>query len=348
MEKIIDALDLQYKRCRYDHILDVRSPAEFAEDHMGGAINIPVLTNEQRAEVGTLFKRDPFEARMLGARYVTRAIAEFMDSSLARAFGKHTGLLIYCARGGQRSESLATVLSAVGFGVFRLARGYKTYREFVLARFAQPLPQPVFLLYGYTGSRKTGSLQALRDRCNVLDLEGCAHHRGSLLGDLPDRAQPGQRAFESALLQEIEGFDPAKPTLIEGESRKIGRCTIPDGLWAAMGEGRRLWLEIPLEKRVAYTLGSYRELANADFLTARLPLLAPYLAKRDLCVLTAAIQAGDWPAVAEQLLVHHYDPLYKRERERAPITCLAAADFAEAVAAVAHHISDSSVPRSVP
>ncbi len=342
MERIIEAHELDVYRNRFKHILDVRSPGEFEEDHMPGAINVPMLNNAQRAEVGTLYKQNPFEARKLGAVYALEAIQRFMQSSIMLNASKSDGFLIYCARGGQRSGSISLVLSQVGLAVFRLQRGYKSWRSYVNHLLSSRLPGPVYVLQGYTGSWKTRILMALKDRVNILDLEGCALHRGSLLGDLPGRTQPGQRAFETSLAESIRQMNPNLPTLIEGESRKIGRCAIPKPLWDQMTAANHLWLEIPRSVRVGFILADYHDLKNTEYLSNRLKRLARYLPNKISAELAQHMEMGEWESFVDKLLAHHYDPLYGKSRKnREPIQ---ADTFQQAVDRVARRICLASAP----
>ncbi len=334
MERIVDESDLQACLGRVTYVLDARSPAEYAEDHLPGAHNVAVLDDAQRAEVGTLYATRPFEARMLGATYATAAIHAFLQGDLARSFHKSTSFLVYCARGGQRSGSLAAVLSAIGFMVYRLRKGYKSYRTHVNARLTVPLPEPVHVLYGYTGSGKTRILQALAGDCNVLDLEGLALHRGSLLGDLPARPQPSQRAFETGICEAVQRFKPGLPTLIEGESRKIGRLFVPDPIWSQMQAADHLWLDLPREQRVKFILEDYRDLQDANFLAQPLDKLRRYLSGPLIEELVQHMAESDWAPFVRKLLEHHYDPLYARPLQAGRRRPLSASDLDEAIAVV--------------
>ena len=330
MERLIedDELETCLTSCRY--ILDARSPSEFAADHIPGAINVPVLDDEQRREIGTLYKENSFDARKKGAAYAAGSIQRFLETPLIRNAGRETRFLVYCARGGQRSGSLGTVLSRIGFKVFRLKRGYKSYRQYVLSQLARPLPQPVYILYGYTGSGKTRILSTLEDQVNALDLEGCARHRGSLLGNLPGIPQPAQKRFETDLVHAISRFDPQKPTLIEGESRKVGNCAIPDPLWNQMKSARRIWLCLPRAERVRHILDDYAELKDPDYLAPILEKLTRYLGQKRTTQLRQDMDQANWPAFVDTLLEHHYDPLYRRSRDQGRRILLEADDITEA------------------
>jgi len=220
----------------YSEIIDVRSPAEYAEDHWPGAINLPVLDDAERAEVGTLYKQvDPFTARKRGASLVAQNIARHLQTHFADK-DRDYHPLIYCWRGGQRSASLALVLSQVGWQVTVLQGGYKTYRAWV-RRQLQTLPQQFTyrVLCGPTGSGKTLLLHYLHQQgAQVLDLEELACHRGSLLGAEWGRPQPSQKSFESQLVQVFLKWDPAKPVWVEAESAKVGQLHLPPALWQAL------------------------------------------------------------------------------------------------------------------
>jgi tRNA 2-selenouridine synthase len=229
---------------RFDALIDVRSPAEFALDHAPSAINLPVLGDEERAVVGTIYVQDSrFRARRLGAALVARNIARHLETALADRPHDFKPL-VYCWRGGQRSNAMATVLAQVGWSTAVLAGGYRTYRRRVQTRlYNDPLGLDLVLLDGGTGSGKTEVLQALGTRgVQVVDLEALAEHRGSLFGAPAGAEQPSQKLFESRLLAAIEALDPARPVVVEAESHKIGERMLPPALWRAMDAAPRIAL----------------------------------------------------------------------------------------------------------
>ena len=335
MQRLIESGDLADCLAKKPIVLDVRSPGEFAEDHLPGARNIPILDDLQREEVGRLHRLDPFSARQLGARYALRAIDRFLGSSFLAELPKTPSFLIYCARGGQRSGSIATVLNQIGYTVFRLKKGYKTYRSYVRDLLELPLPGVVYVLHGFTGSQKTRLLSDFRHRLNVLDLEHCARHRGSVLGALPGVPQPSQKAFETELAWSIREFRPHRPTLIEGESRSIGRCFIPASLWRQMEEARHLWLEMPRSQRVEHILRDYGELRDPRLLEPVLQKLRRYLSKATMDELFTRVRERRWDQFVDLLLQHHYDPLYHRFLQKAGANVLKAPDFETALRLVA-------------
>lgn len=341
MELIVDAPNLDTYLARNPIIIDARSPAEFAEDHIPGALNVPMLDNQQRIEVGTLYKEQPFEARKIGAAYAVAAIERFLHQPIIRNAGKKTAFMIYCARGGMRSGSLSAVLDQIGFTVFRLARGYKSYRAWIMEKLEQTLPQPVHVLYGFTGSRKTQVLHALTQDVNVLDLEGLAKHKGSLLGDLPDVPQPTQRAFETDLIRVIKGFDPTKPTLMEGESRKIGKLALPPPVWKQLQGAQGIWLEVPRPCRTGFILEDYVEMTqNKERMDEKMRRLGRYLSKQLAADIAEARAADDYARVVDLLLEGHYDPLYGRRRKDPKLIRLEADSLQTSVDAVRRVLKD--------
>ncbi|MDD2914986.1 MAG: tRNA 2-selenouridine(34) synthase MnmH [Gallionella sp.] len=299
----------------FDEIIDVRTPSEFAEDHLPGAINCPVLSDEERITVGTLYKQvSPFEARKVGAALVAKNIAHHLQTSF-QAHPKSWRPLIYCWRGGQRSGAMSIILAQVGWSAHKLEGGYKAYRRDVLEKLAI-LPQQFSLrmICGATGSGKSHLLTALADSGHqVLDLEKLAQHRGSVLGRLPEQAQPSQKWFDSALLQALQKLDPARPVYVEAESNKIGTITLPDALVEAMHAGECLLVETPTEVRVAGLLEDYRHyLANPELLITHLQALHRFHGSKQLEHWTALIRTGDFAALVAELLTLHYDPSYFR------------------------------------
>ena len=299
----------------FDEIIDVRTPAEFAEDHIPGAINCPVLSDEERIAVGTLYKQvSPFEARKVGAALVAKNIARHLQTSF-RNHSKSWHPLIYCWRGGQRSGAMSIVLAQVGWSAHKLEGGYKTYRRDVLEKLEE-LPQRLNLrvICGATGSGKSRLLTALANTGHqVLDLEMLAQHRGSVLGRLPEQAQPSQKWFGSVLLQTLQKFDATRPVYVEAESNKIGSITLPAGLVAAMHAGECLLLETPLEVRVAGLLEDYQHyLANPETLIAHLQALHRFHGSQQLEHWISLIRAGDFVTLVAELLTLHYDPSYFR------------------------------------
>lgn len=301
----------------FDTVIDVRSPAEFAEDHLPGAINLPALSNDQRAEVGTIYKQvSAFDARKLGAGMVVRNVADHIDGPLRDKDGAWRPL-VYCWRGGQRSGVFSTLLSEIGWRSETIKGGYTTFRRLVKAAlYDDPLPHRFVLLDGYTGTAKTALLARLQARgVQIIDLEGLAHHRGSLLGDRPG-GQPAQKGFETALAVALHGCDPARPVVVEAESSKIGRISLPSSVWATMVAAPRIVIQAPLDARAAYLAGAYREVISDPDVVA--DKLSPLRRLRGHAVVDrwiAQSRAGELVELSKALMVEHYDPTYAKSRK---------------------------------
>lgn len=300
----------------HDTVIDVRSPAEFAEDHVPGAINLPVLSNEERAEVGTIYvQQSPFLARKIGAAMVFRNAANHIEQTLSQHEGGWRPL-VYCWRGGQRSGSFTYLLQQIGWRAEMIKGGYQSYRRLVNAMlYETELPYQLVLLDGYTGTAKTDVLQHVANAGGqVLDLEGLANHRGSLLGDMPGD-QPSQKAFESRLAGALVRLDPARPVLVEAESSKIGARIIPPRLWSLMKEAPRIEVSAPLEARCQYLLRTYGDnLPAPDVLAETLNRLRVHRSNAVVDSWIELIDAGDMAGLAKALMVQHYDPAYQTSR----------------------------------
>ncbi len=301
----------------FDDIIDVRAPAEFADDHLPGAISLPVLNDEERARIGTIYKQvSPFTARKLGAALVARNAAAHLEGALADRPGGWRPL-VYCWRGGQRSGSFATILSQIGWRVETLAGGYKAWRGLVVqAVYDMPVLSPVVVLDGNTGSAKTEVLNLLPGLgVQVIDLEGLAHHRGSLFGSVGP--QPSQRAFEGALALALARLDPARPVVVEAESSKIGNCRLTPGLWKAMVAAPRVSIAASRPARAAYLTRAYADLtADAVRLADVLDLLRPVHPAEVIDAWQAMAAALAFTPLADSLMERHYDPRYGKHRAR--------------------------------
>ena len=304
----------------FDAIIDARSPAEFAEDHLPGAINWPVLDNEQRRIVGTLYvQTSALEARKVGAAMVARNIADHLDRWIADK-PRDWQPLVYCWRGGQRSGSLAWFLEQIGFRTAKLAGGYKGFRAVVRQDLeAWPARFQFQVLAGRTGSGKTRLLQALAAQgAQVLDLEALAAHRGSILGGLPGQPQPTQKAFDNRLWQALRVLDASRTVFVESESKKIGRLQLPDALIGHMhARGRVLRVEMPDAARVQLLLEDYGFFADdvAGF-CGLLDGLVSLRGRETVARWQALAHGGSWAEVFGQMMQQHYDPLYTRSMDR--------------------------------
>ena len=315
MSYIITANEALSRLNEFDAVIDVRSPAEFAEDHLPGALNWPVLDDQERIVVGTLYKQSPFEARKLGAAIVARNIARHLDAHAAE-LGKTWRPLVYCWRGGQRSGAMNWFLGQIGFRSRQLEGGYKAYRAEVREALLQsPSQLRLHVLCGRTGSGKTRLLQALAaEGAQVLDLEALACHRGSVLGGLPDQPQPSQKRFDSLIWLQLRAFDPARPVFVESESRKVGQLRVPEALHAAMRESPHCsWIEMPDPARVELLLQDYGHFAaDTERFCTLLDGLISLRGKETVRHWQTQARAGDWATLFGALMREHYDPGYER------------------------------------
>lgn len=298
----------------YALIVDARTPKEFAEDHLPGAVNLPIVTQQEFAEVGTLHRTDPHGAYVLGAQYALRNVARHIGETIA-PLPRRSRLLVYCFRGGKRSRAWADPLVNIGYAVDVLPGGWKAYRAWVRAQLEQLPPRLDWrVLAGTTASGKTRLLQALAGAgAQVLDLEELACHRGSLLGALPGQAQPTQKGFDSALLAALLRFDPAQPVWVEDESKKVGRLQLPETLYDALQRAEGWQLEVPMPARVQACRDDYtHHAADPLAMVAQLQPLKPLVGGETLAQWRSLAEAGAVDALFEALMRQHYDPCYQR------------------------------------
>ena len=311
------------KKTEFDNIIDVRSPSEFLDDHVPGAINLPVLDDSQRAEIGRIYKQiNPFEAKRSGAALVAQNIAGYLQNDLAKK-DRDWRPLIYCWRGGQRSGAMAKIFSDIGWHSAVVEGGYKSYRKAVLNDLDYlPHKFRLIVLSGPTGTAKTHILRsAAKNGLQVIDLEGLANHRGSLLGSEPGSPQPAQRLFESRLCAALQNFNPDRPIFIEAESNKIGKIHVPSALWASMRLASRVSLTAPIDVRIAFLQRDYRHIMEQpDHLIELLVGLRQRYSNAIFDLWETTIKAGDWHSFIHNLLETHYDPSYARSSASRPLT----------------------------
>jgi tRNA 2-selenouridine synthase len=299
----------------FEDVIDVRSPGEYALDHVPSAVSHPVLGDEERARVGTLYKQvSPFEARKVGAALMARNIALHIEQSFS-AKPQNWRPLVYCWRGGKRSGSLAFMLREIGWRAATLQGGYQEFRRAVVADL-ETLPREFAyrVVCGPTGSAKSRLLEALAARgAQVLDLEALARHRGSVLGALPGDPQPSQKAFETSLWQALRRLDRARPVFVEAESRKIGNLQLPNAMIECMRAGQGLRVEPPLAERVRFLIVEYRHLLEQPaLLKARLQQLLRLQPREVIDHWMDCIDRQAWAELTTDLLEKHYDPLYRK------------------------------------
>lgn len=299
---------------QYALVIDARSQREYTEDHLPCAVNLPVVDNEEYAEVGTTHRTDTHRAYMIGVSYALRNISRSIEDLVAH-HPKDARMLVYCFRGGKRSKLWFDALATIGFKVDRLPGGWKAYRAWVRDQLTElPRKFGYHVLCGPTGCGKTRLLTALASvGAQVLDLEDLAQHRGSLIGDIPGVAQPSQKWFDSLLVEKLRRFDPAKPIWVESESKKIGAIQLPDVLLEAMRAGRVFNLSAPMPERVALWREDYSHFeSDLGALMGRLHFLRPLIGGEEFGRWESLAREQRAPELFQRLMEAHYDPAYAR------------------------------------
>lgn len=302
----------------FDEVIDVRSPDEWALDCIPGATNSPVLRNDERIRIGTLYASSAFEAKRMGASLVARNIAIALETQFHDRH-RQWRPLIYCWRGGNRSHAMATVLSRIGWKVGLLTGGYSAFRRKVISELELLCEPFTFrVICGVTGSGKSRFLRQLAARGRqVLDLEALAHHRGSLLGTEPSGVQPSQKRFETLLWYTLRNFNTDQPIYVESESRKIGAVQLPGGLIDKMRASPCIELVTPVSQRVQFLCEEYAHFFDQpDYLVSQLARLKPLVGADRLTHWCRLIEERKWGELVERLLVDHYDPSYNRSMQK--------------------------------
>ncbi|WP_168791644.1 tRNA 2-selenouridine(34) synthase MnmH [Paraburkholderia aromaticivorans] len=299
----------------FDEIIDVRTPLEFAEDHIPGALNAPVLSNEERVLVGTTYKQvSPFEATRIGAALVARNIAHHLETTFADR-PRNWRPLIYCWRGGKRSGSVTTLFNMIGWQARQLEGGYKTYRRTTLDTLVTlPKTFSYIALVGPTGSGKTRLLAALNAAgAQTLDLEALAAHRGSLLGAWAGVPQPSQKRFDTLLVSALRTFAPARPVFVEAESRRIGSIELPLALLDTFHQGRCVEVISSREDRAAFLLHDYAHLFDdPESLKGQLQRMIGLHSRERVTGWQKLVDDNRRAELARELIERHYDPAYAR------------------------------------
>jgi tRNA 2-selenouridine synthase len=302
----------------FDCIIDVRSESEFALDHIPGAINCPVLNDEERIRVGTMYKQvNAFEAKKVGAALVAKNIAHHIETHWIDK-PREWKPLIYCWRGGNRSGSLAHILAKIGWPAIQLDGGYKAYRAHVSASLTETPAVNFKVICGTTGSGKSRLLEVMDSiGAQVLDLEKLAVHRGSVLGHLPSQPQPSQKMFETLIWEKLRRFDPARPVFVESESKKVGNLRVPDAVMEKMRQSPCVSLTLSRPNRVRLLMEDYPHFTDSpEALNTQLDCLAKLHGRQKIDSWHAMASGGQMPALVDELLVEHYDPAYLRSIDR--------------------------------
>jgi len=295
-------------------LVDVRSPAEYAQGHIPGAVNIPLFDNDERARVGLRYKQGGKEnAVQLGLEIVGPKLAGFVKQ--ARKFAPQKELLIHCWRGGMRSGSMAWLFETAGMKAHTLEGGYKAYRRYIRAQFSKPVQ--LFVLGGFTGSGKTDILKEMeKSGEQFLDIEGIAHHKGSVFGPLGQEPQPTNEQFENNLADAWRKFNFDKSIWVEDESRHLGFCGIPDPLFQQMRHAPLIKIIVPKaerEKRLVREYGNFQK----EALMEQLVKIRERLGGQHLKEAIAALEVGNLLKVAD-ITLHYYDKAYNHGASKRP------------------------------
>ncbi|HKJ75883.1 MAG TPA: tRNA 2-selenouridine(34) synthase MnmH [Gammaproteobacteria bacterium] len=316
----VPTIDLDQALARRDHgavFVDVRSPAEFAEATVPGAVNVPIFDDAERAAVGTLYKaQGKAAARRLGVELVAPKIPRLIERIDEARAGRRPPAVVFCWRGGMRSRAMTGFLELAGIPARQLVGGHKAFRAHVRDFLADGEWGRLLVLRGLTGVGKTRLLHRLRDAgYPVLDLEGLANHRGSAFGGLGLGSQPSQKTFEAALWDELRRIPPGSYALAEGESAHIGRLVLPKTLHAALQTETTLWINASLDYRVRVILDDYpaRDHLKSAFVRP-IQALRPRLGGERTDRMLELLERGEWEELVGRLMVDYYDPLYRHTR----------------------------------
>jgi len=313
-------------------LVDVRTPLEYLEDHIPGALNVPLLDNDERVEIGILHKHaGPHAARLRGLELTAARFPRIVSEIAEAAEGRP--MLVYCWRGGLRSKTVASILDLTGFPVSRLQGGYKTYRARVSSFFSpfRP-PGPLVVIHGLTGIGKTHLLHRLdRKRFTVIDLEGLACHRGSAFGALGLRQDLSQKRFESLLWDALRQSPPGRPIIVEGESRRIGGISLPGDFYEAMQAGIKVWCEAPLETRVDRLIEEYGRPDFKEGMADSLLRIRKRLGGEKYDEIAGYLERWELRPFMAELLLGYYDKVYYKTREWQQDATISLEDYDKAV-----------------
>ena len=297
----------------YSLIIDVRTPLEYREDHIPKSINLPVLTNIQRHKIGIQYKENSFLAKKIGAQLISLNISKIISKI---TLDKKDKVLIYCWRGGLRSLSLYLVLKQIGYDVYLLDGGYKSYRKFVVNFLEKDAPSYRYnQIMGITGVGKTLFLKELSKITQIIDFEGLAKHKGSILGNIPKKEQPSQKYFETLIYEKLRNYNRKKKIWVEAESIKVGKLNIPSLIWKSMPLGENIKLTSSLDERIKYILKDYKYFtSDPNLMIEALRVLKQIIPKEKFQNIEKSLKKKDYYDFVKSLIIYHYDKAYKKTR----------------------------------
>jgi tRNA 2-selenouridine synthase len=297
-------------------LVDVRSPSEYEEMTIPGSLNIPIFNDEERAEVGTLYKQvSPEKAKERGLEIFAAKLPAFIKEFQSIEGEK----VVFCWRGGMRSKTAATMLNLMDVKALRLQGGVRTYRQWVLEKMEEvEFSGKAFVLNGGSGTGKTAILQCLKDRgVPVLDLEGLAGHRGSVFGHIGSSPN-NQKKFDSLLVQELMQLQDSPFLVFEAESKRIGKVTVPDHLLRKKEQGFHIFVNLPMEQRVQHILDEYRFQEHHEEFKTAFQRIKKHLHTPIGEKIQEYMDEHDYRALVPLLLEYYYDPKYQHSADQYP------------------------------
>ncbi|AWB44001.1 tRNA 2-selenouridine(34) synthase MnmH [Paenibacillus sp. CAA11] len=343
----MDVEELLAKQDQHEIVpIDVRSPSEYREATIPGSLNIPIFTDEERAEIGTLYKQVSVEAaKSRGLEIVSAKLPDFIKAFQAIP-GKKA---VFCWRGGMRSRTTATLLGLMGIKAYRLNGGFRSYRRWVVEQLEQYTVQPpAYVLNGNTGNGKTYILQQLeKQHYPVLDLEAMAGHRGSVFGGV-GLTSHNQKKFDSALLKRLLQLQDASCVLFEAESKRIGKIALPDFLLSKKDAAVHFWIELPMDQRVHQILMDYRPEEHQEECMRAFRRIKERIHTPIAAEIEKFLQTGQYAEAIPLLLKHYYDPRYEHTAQtlaESQLVRITAKDADEAAEQIRQYLSREGVIR---
>lgn len=294
--------------------VDVRSPSEFQDSHIPQAVNIPIFTDEERAEIGTLYKQVGQRAAKWRAMEIVSPKLPTLLTEIRKIEETHKKPLLYCWRGGMRSQSIAHFAMMSGLHIQRLDGGYRAYREFIVERIPEMLPERAVVIYGLTGTGKTDILHNLREAgFPVLDLEGYANHKGSVFGAVGGQTPHNQKTFDALLFEDLQMLSGSPYFIMEGESKRIGHAVQPPELYEKKNNGIHIHVSSSLEARVERIYEQY--IQESDEFHQRVEFAFGKIMKRVKPIevqeeIKARLEQRDYKEIIRLLIMYYYDPRY--------------------------------------